>query len=306
MNTGYFYPHSKARIQLKDPVIRKDTDFAFINCGGTIVSEPNQNLTGVSPILDLYHRDPLFKKYIDSGVSYHPYKLSLSEFWSLEDYIDLKKYVTTLKEKKIIFTHGTDNISFFGPWIDLLAKELKFKAVILIGQRDWSKPTSEFPELINNSLKVVSKVNSGNAVVITHNNQIRIHNPYELRKIHTTSKEGFYSPFPVRLGQSMSKVYTKFKTTPSTVSKLKDCNKMDIELQNLEQSNCKVDLVIGRGVGGTKSKTHTFFSTIVGSGPVNSILYSGSQKKPALCTREVNFTWQAMYILCKLTNVSRN
>ena len=44
---------------------------------------------------------------------------------------------------RFIFTHGTDYLSFFAPWLDPLSKDLKYSGVIIVSRRSLDRPTSE-------------------------------------------------------------------------------------------------------------------------------------------------------------------
>ena len=76
-----------------------------------------------------------------------PLCLKLSEKWDLQDYEKLKSVSSCWKGKNVLLTHGTDNLSFFAPFIDLLSKVNRFKGIVVASQKDHSKPSRELDVL---------------------------------------------------------------------------------------------------------------------------------------------------------------
>lgn len=256
----------------------------LVNCGGTIVSGPCGQFTSVKPLSGL---DQLIEL---NGFGYWPFKLKLSENWTLEDYVELEK----LDNRDMIITHGTDNISFFAPWIDILAKIKNFKAVIIISQRSFDRPTSPFTLLFRAAKKMLKRLKKGDVVVLTQKeDKVLIHNPYEIKKFHTTHKEGFYS-----------KNSSTFKITRAIFKKpfkLKTPLPPSIEVETpFSKPNSKI--LLTRGVGNAKNYMD-YNVTIVNKGPMNSSLYGGLKSTHSYHTRNLDYSWESLYVLMTFTDL---
>lgn len=307
--SGYFYnnPINGASpwspiINLNSSYTRKET--AFLNEGGTIVSTPT-GFIGVSPCADLPKVDPFFNDYlVQNNYSYYDGLTKLSEKWTTLDYIDFRSRFSSYSKthSNFIITYGTDNVSFFAPWVDLLCKEFNVKAVVIIAQRSWDRPTSEFIPLVQDSPNVLKKLCLGNAVVLSHNgDQTIIHNPYEIRKSHTTSKRGFYSTHNIRYTNLHKIKPLYFRGTPlRTVDNITKVHATQAQVDT-PFSSTSPDILLCRGVGNSRSKPGKLHSTIVGSGPTCEYLYGG-HSTVQLMNREVDFTWESLYVINHLTN----
>ena len=310
-NSGYFYcqelpnsviwnPFTSDVISLKRRSTHYDTRYCFINCGGTIVSTPTKNSIGVAPCNDLLE-NPGFNDFLKKNrVNYEEFSLKLSEEWLPLDYLNLKKRLIDLRKQytNFIFTYGTDYVSFFAPWVDLLSKQLNFKAIICVGQRSLDRPTSEFDTLINAAIIVLKKMHSRNCFVLTYDYPSpRVHNAYELKKYHTTSKTGFYSKNSKYLEENLKKLSLSFKEKIVTVNELSQLKKVDLGVETCTYTPDRTELRINRGVGNSKKsylgQTHC---TSTCSGPVNPYLYNNISKDH-LFSSDFQFSWESCYVL---------
>lgn len=281
--------------------INTNSKTLFLNLGGTITSGPTLKYTGVQPLKNLLNFDFKLKKLLEHHhIDYCEKIMKLSEDWGLKEYYQIKSIFESFKEKKIfILTYGTDNISFFGPWIDVLCKLTGHSALILVSQRSWDRPTSELPYLLSNALNVCKKLKKNHCYVMTYAlDKVFLHSPYEIQKYHTTKKSAFYS--------KNQKIYAfkDLKWPPSIKFKTLRI-KEALELKELKITldtpfSAKVaDLLIYRGTGNSKKSKKTFpVCTIVNSGPLNPYLYSNQShlKKPKL-----QYSWQALVTLKTFT-----
>ena len=308
LKTGYFYAQDlgncvyTSNSELEPQTLQFNTDLLFINCGGTIVSTsvPGQH-TGVEPRSNLLGNF-FFRSFLQTNkISYVEGILKLSEKWTLPDYFFIKDLILKkIKHKKrIIFTFGTDYVSFFAPWIELLSQEMGFKSVILISQRSLDRPSAELPHLLKYTIPVLNKLKFNCSVVLTYNTEgVFVHNPFEIKKFHTTSKKGFYSNHQTSYPSIKLPRPTRFKV--KTVSSLTQMRVSKIEFETIFSNLDKVDLRISRGVGNPRiSFENQFCSTMVNNGPTNSYLYNGLLESSTL---DPNFTWESVLVLYTLTN----
>ena len=306
-SSGYFFaqhiPESDLVLEVpskKNISLKKDP--VFINEGGTIVSTPF-GCTGVKPVYDLIGKDLLLKNYVEKeNMSYVDDIVKLSEKWNTKDYFKFKKNLKklSLSHSSFIITYGTDYISFFAPWVDILCKEFNIKAIIIIGQRSWDRPTSQFIPLFRDSINALKKLKKKNCMVLTHNGlESIVHSPYQIKKFHTTSKNGFYSRHQIKLKYLKNFKQFKFKSCVKSIDFNKKLITPSIHFENPFMIK-NADLLVSRGVGNPKTKPNKFHSTIVGSGPTCEYLYSGVPVSQ-LSTKNMDFTWESLYIILTLT-----
>ena len=290
-----------------------NSSLVFVNTGGTIVSAPRDDVpTGVRPLVDLPSVDPVLREFLSrEDASYVDSVVKLSEEWTEEDYLEVREELKFLRgsgRDKFIFTHGTDCVSFFAPWIDLLSKELDFKGVILIAQRSWDRPTSEFHPLLERSLSALDRLKRGNSVVLTHreDGDVLVHNPYQIRKFHTTAMEGFYSTHSMLLSKRGALPRTEFLRRHRPRSEVRLLRPPTVLVQTMFTRKERAELRVSRGVGNFKQKWRDEFSgTIVGSGPMNQYLYNGGSRV-RLCVNELDFTWESLYVISAFTDEDRS
>jgi len=319
-NTGYFalekctsdYTLAKnlKKQTPKLPDLSKEGSI-FINAGGTIVSSPNfsKNVLGVTP-QGLFLEDKFLKFIKLKKINYFESILKLSEDWTLKDYLIFKTHLKRFTNKRLIITHGTDNLAFFSTWVLLLAKQIGFNAIILVGQRSLDRPTAEFYQLLGPAFKVLKRIKGNNVIVCTFKSatQIALHPPLEIKKFHTTKKDAFYSQKMKVLNLSnylknldLSNLKTTLKDLGifkehrkiETINTLAQFKKVPFTIQSLNQDNKKA-FKICRGVGNClKPKKGEELATIIGAGPLNFTLY---HKKSTGCKNR-SYSWESLYIL---------
>lgn len=277
---------------------------AFLNEGGTIVALPC-GVSGVNPVMNLPMVDPWFNMVLEKeNISYIDGIVKLSEKWGVEDYFQFKSHLEILSKehKEFIITYGTDCISFFAPWVALLCKDLNVKAVIIVGQRSWDRPTSQFPLLLKDSFTIFSKLPPGGSVVLTHNGKnTLVHLPYQIKKFHTTSKKGFYSRNCISLSKLTFVKKLKFKKEIHCKSTLEEVSPISVSFETPLTNMSSPDLLVSRGVGNSRFPPVGLHSTIVCSGPTCEYLYSGCSTSQ-LFTSIIDPSWQSLYIIGALTD----
>jgi L-asparaginase/Glu-tRNA(Gln) amidotransferase subunit D len=245
----------------------------FTNTGGTISSGYNFNLTGVQCMdIRLYDRK-LNDFLIRNKVNYETLLLKLSEDYVLQDYNTIHQYIRKSRFHKFLFTHGTDNISYFSSWIKILCQKYNKSAVIIVSQRSWDRPTCELHSILESSHNILENLRSKEVWNVTYHdeNYIQVHHPFYIRKIDTYSKRAFYSENSMLVPKNT--IIKRFKRDLNFMydirPKLEVTHTLGIE--SIFQKS-KDTIVLGTGLGHTQDN-HYFRSSIVRQGPLNKFIY---------------------------------
>ena len=299
-NTGYIY--ASKIYDWCTPWISDQTDASYrtdrkkilLNCGGTIVSTPDYGVCGVKPFPLI--KEEGFKAFLDKyDLGYVPFKLKLSQEWDFQDYKQMDRIFLENKGKTLFITHGTDNVSFFAPWVDLLSIRHKIQTVIMISQRSLDRPTSDFYDMLK---KLTDQKFQGTRVITRMMPYgYTAHNPYEIKKYGTFKRDGFYS-------ENMTD-YMNFKTVllknryKKQICKSGTYSKPPvIKVQTPFDTDEKAHIRLIRGLANTRNENHDYGVTIVNHGPSNPHVYQSKNKnRPSFHNKDLDYTWESLCVL---------
>lgn len=276
--------------QVKKLISNRYNNKIFYNTGGTISARWTNRGPGVNSV-DIIKIDSLLVKRLeDEKFTYVGEDIKLSEHYTLEDYDKLKKDLqekVALQKKlkiptlRILFTHGTDYLSYFSSWIKLLSIELGFRAVIICAQRSHDKPTCELHALLPLAIRVLNNLRKNTAVCVTYHSskQALIHDCFEIRKTETYKKQAFWSFNQTYVSREeanyeylQKKEYLRAKTKNILH---KSPILIDSFFNSLNNSYPDGSVVLGSGIGNyTKEKSGScVYTTRVAKGPLNEVIY---------------------------------
>jgi L-asparaginase/Glu-tRNA(Gln) amidotransferase subunit D len=278
---------------------KKASETVLINCGGTIVSLPDEKSSfGVTP-RDLPLSEIRFLKKLD--ISYVKGVLKLSQNYNEKDLLLLDQIIAQNRRFKfIIVTIGTDNIAALSTWLDLVAKKYNVKILVLASQRSLDKPTSDFRPLVTKFYNRGRSFPSGNCLIAirTEDGSFELHSPYQIRKYDSYAKKSFYSQTVIYISKKKDpKDYRSLKNTLDKHTIVLTSSKINIEIQSFFQkyTGSKNTIVLASGLGNVSKEGALKVYSKCPVGPVNRVVYGHLPEKKSLFSSLKEITsWESL------------
>ena len=177
--------------------------------GGTIVSTPQEELSGVVPGNSEKYNNLLKKfKTLNKNVEIHEPMRILSENMLLSDMATIEKILKKNQYKNAIILSGTDMAARLAAYLDILCPEIKI--LILCNQKSLDRPTTSAYEMCEAALSIILKIEHAGTYVFNEcgPGEYSLHAAQFVKKYHTYHRNTFISTIS-SIGGNVS--YAKIK-----------------------------------------------------------------------------------------------